>query len=137
MATDAFTAPVFLFNCADEVAYTMTINGGDAVVVPATSASNDWFPGSPLNPSDLLLDGTSAAGCFNFGANQLVVQTAKAPGSLSVTVVVPDPSFPFDAGQLYLFFQSYTAPPVWAFLVDGILVAGNALVVAPPSKEST
>ncbi|HEY0024924.1 MAG TPA: hypothetical protein VGB24_18565 [Longimicrobium sp.] len=138
MATDdAITAPVYLFNCANGVPYTVTINGGPAVVVPATSASNYWYPGTPENPAYLLLAGTTSAGCFNFGDNQLVIQTATVPDMLSVTVNVPDlPMVQIDAGQLYLVFQSYTLPPRWAFLVNGTLVAGNAHVVPPVRKGS-
>ncbi len=137
MATDVTTAPVYLFNCANGVPYTVTINGGSPVTVPATSASNYWYPGTPLNPTYLLLDGTVSPGQFNFGNNQLVVHTATVPDSLAVTVNVPDLPIRFDAGQLYLVFQSYTLPPLWAFLVNGTFMSGNAVVDPPVWKGST
>lgn len=125
----ATTTNVYLFNCAPEGAYSLMINGGDKITVPATAGdSANWVPGTTATPAKILLDGTTAAGMFNFGNNQVQVQHPNATTSFPVNINIPDPSGPFDAGQLYVFFTNFINPPTWVFLVNGLVVSGDATV---------
>jgi len=123
------TAPVYLFNCADEVSYSIQINGGDAKVeVEPTSSGAKWVPGTSASPATLLLDsGTSSPGSFNLGNNQVIVQTGRSSQQWTLNISINPPG-EFDAGQLYFFFQTYSTEPQWVFLANGQIFAGNATV---------
>ena len=126
MTASPNTAPVYLFNCADEVNYTAWVNGGGPVVVYATSDSSYWSPGTSDNPVNLFLDlGTSRPGSFNLGDNSVVIQTGKSSNEWTIDIPV-DPPGDLDAAQLYFFFKTYDDRPQWVFLVDGQIVAGDA-----------
>ena len=120
------TAPIYLFNCANEVSYTVQINGGDKVEVAATSSGANWVPGTSSSPAALLLDsGTSAPGSFNLGDNNVVVQTGRSAHEWTIDIPINPPGS-IDAGQLYFFFKTYSQAPQWVFLADGQIVAGTA-----------
>ena len=126
MAASPNTASVYLFNCADQVVYTVWVNGGGAVSVYATSDSNQWSPGTSDDPVTLYLDaGTAAPGAFNLGGNRVKVQTGSSAQEWTVGIDI-DPPGTLDAGQLYFFFNQYDNVPYWVFLADGQLVAGQA-----------